>query len=347
MPLHIAVCCGQVPFRRGGAEVQTEALAAELRERGHAVDIIRIPFRWYPKSEILKGYMAWRLINLEESDGQKIDRVIALKFPSFVVKHPYKITWLIQQFRQAYDLFGTEYSDLDKSEADTELREAIRRIDTQTLSESRHIFTNAANTGKRLLRYNGLESEPLYVPPALDGQFYSDSYGDYVLSICRLDRLKRVDQLVRAMGEVRTPVRCRIAGRGDEADSLKRLARAVGAVDRIDFLGYVNDREALDLYARSLAVYYGPLDEDYGLSTVEAMKSQRPVLTTTGSGGVLEFVEDGVTGYVTPAADSTALAQRIDELYADRALASRMGSEGQERVVSINWNQVIERLLEV
>ena len=42
--------------------------------------------------------MAWRLINLEECEGQTIDRVIALKFPSFVVAHPYKVTWLVHQY---------------------------------------------------------------------------------------------------------------------------------------------------------------------------------------------------------------------------------------------------------
>jgi len=64
------------------------------------VETIQIPFRWYPKEEILKGYLAWRLINLDESEGQPIDRVIALKFPAFVVKHSHKTTWLVQQFRQ-------------------------------------------------------------------------------------------------------------------------------------------------------------------------------------------------------------------------------------------------------
>ena len=135
MSLRIAVCTGQIPFVRGGAEIQADALAEQLRARGHAVDIVRIPFRWYPKDEILKGYLAWRLIDLEESEGQTIDRVIALKFPAFVVRHSHKITWLIQQFRQVYDLYGSEHSHFDDSREDDELRRAIWEIDTHTLSE--------------------------------------------------------------------------------------------------------------------------------------------------------------------------------------------------------------------
>lgn len=344
--MRIAICTGQIPFARGGAELQTEALAAQLRLRGYQVEVIQLPFRWYPKSEILKGYLAWRLINLDESEGQPIDRVIALKYPGFVVRHPYKVTWLIQQFRQAYDLFGTEFSHFDNSPEDTELRRAIWQIDTVTLSESRRIFTNAGNTGKRLWEYNRLKSEPLYVPPSLDGRFYNAGYGDYVFTVCRLNRMKRVDQLVQAMGRVRTPVRCKIAGQGEELENLRRLAQHVGAADRIEFLGFVDDQQLLDLYAAALAVYYAPIDEDYGLVTVEAMKSAKPVLTTTGSGGPLEFVIDRQTGFVTPAGDAAALAQLIDALYEDRGTAERMGCLALQMVQDITWENTIRKLLE-
>ena len=106
--------------------------------------------------------------------------------------------------------------------------------------------------------------------------------------------------------------------------------------------------EALHMAAAKLPrVAIGRPHQVIGKGTVEAMKSSKPVLTTTGSGGVLEFVEDGRTGFVTPSGDSGALAQRIDELYADRALAERMGTEGLSRVAAINWDHVVTRLLEV
>ena len=347
MGLRIVVCNGQIPFIRGGAEILADALIDRLRQRGHQAELIQIPFRWHPKSEVLKSYLAWRLINVQESEGQPIDRVISLKFPAFVVQHPHKVTWLVQQFRQAYDMFGTEYSYFDDCEADTELRRVIWDIDTHTLSESRHIFTISDNVGDRLQRYNLLESETLYPPPALDGQFYNRGYGDYVFSISRLNQMKRVDQLIRAMARTHAPVRCKIAGRGEERAALQRLAHRVGVADRVEFLGFVSDTDALDLYAGALAVYYAPLDEDYGLVTVEAMKSQKPVLTTDDSGGVLEFVDDGSTGYVSPAGDSAAMARHLDELHEKREAARRMGELARRKVAFIQWDSVIDRLLEV
>ena len=154
------------------------------------------------------------MINLEESEGKPVDLVIPLKFPAFVVAHPRKVTWLIQQFRQAYELYGTAHSHFDPtSEEDIELREAIRQMDTATLGESRHLYSISRNVSGRLKQFNGLAAQPLYPPPALDGRFYHDGYGDYILSISRLNKLKRVDHLVRAMGQVKTQVRCRIAGK--------------------------------------------------------------------------------------------------------------------------------------
>ena len=349
MPLRIAVCTSQVPFAFGGAEVLADALVDQLRRRGHDVDLVRLPQRWYPKDGILENYLMWRLVNTLDrtSERQPIHRVIALKYPAYAVPHEHKITWLIQQLRQAYDWLGTPFTFFDNTEADRELLGLIRRMDQVTIGESRHVFSISRNVAGRLRKYNQLESEVLYPPPAMDGRFYNDDYGDCIISVSRLNLLKRVDHLVRAMGHVRTAVRCRIAGSGPDLEPLSRLARQVGAGDRIDFLGFVDNESLLDLYARSLAVYYAPLDEDYGLATIEAMKSQKPVLTTDDSGGVLEFTEDGVTGYVTPQDDPVALAQRIDQLYANRQLARRMGRRGAELVAGITWDVTIERLLEV
>ena len=64
------------------------------------------------------------------------------------------------------------------------------------------------------------------------------------------------------------------------------------------FAGRVSDAEAVDLYAGARAVYYAPVDEDYGFATIEAFASAKPVITTTDAGGVLEFVEHDVTGLV-------------------------------------------------
>jgi len=342
----IAICTAQIPFEHGGAEILAESSVRELRKRGYAVDLVRVPFRWYPKEEILKGYLAWRLLDLTESEGKPIDLVIALKFPSFAVRHPNKIVWLVQQFRQAYDLFSTEHSYFTTSPEDERLRQCIHRIDTQTLAESRRRFAISRNVAQRLARYNGLQAEPLYPPPTHEGLYRNDGYGNYVLVVNRLNVIKRTHLIIKAIAHVRGGARLLIAGRGPEEQRLKDLTHRLGATERVEFLGYVDGNMLLDLYANCFALFYGPLDEDYGLATVEAFKSQKPVLTMADSGGVLEFVEDGYTGYVVLPTDLRQLAARIDELYADRERCRRMGMQGYQAVEHINWDQTIQRLVE-
>ncbi|MHB9032818.1 MAG: glycosyltransferase family 4 protein [Anaerolineae bacterium] len=349
MALRVAVCTAQVPFEIGGTEVLTDALVARLKAWGCEVEAVRIPLSWDPREDLIKSYLAWRLINLKYSisDHLPIDRVIALKFPAYVADHPYKVTWLIHQFRQIYDLYGTPYSNFDNSPADAQLRETIRRIDITTLRESRHLFSISANVAKRLEHFNSLKSEVLYPPPPLDGEFRNEGYGNYVISVSRLNLLKRVDMLVRAMGLVKTPVRCLIVGRGPDLESLQELAKSVGAEKRIDFLGFVENERLIALYASAMAAYYAPLDEDYGLATLEAMKSGKPMLTTSDSGGVLEFTTDRETGLISAPNDIQALAKNLDELYEDRRLTERMGSAAAARVSEITWDVTIRRLLEV
>lgn len=341
----IVICAAQIPFGHGGAEILVESLHRQLRERDWMVEVVRIPFRWYPKEEILKGYLAWRLLDLTESEGQKIDLVIATKFPSFAVQHPNKVTWLIQQFRQAYELYGTEHSHFTNDPEDRRLRQAIWYIDTLTLSESRRLFAISRNVADRLARYNGLQAQVLYPPPKHEGLYRNDGYGDYLLVVSRLNRWKRIDLAIEAMSYVRSPARLLIAGTGEEERALKRLVKERGIMDKVKFLGYVDDHQLLDLYANCFALFYAPYDEDYGLATVEAFKSQKPVLTTADSGGVLEFVEDGVTGYVTSPGEVQQLAHHIDQLFADRALCQSLGAAGYEKVREINWDRTIEQLL--
>lgn len=342
----IAICTAQIPFVRGGAEIHVGSLARELRRRGFEVDIVSLPFKEYPRSQLLKSCLIWRLVDLSESGHSPIDLVIATKFPSYVVRHANKVTWLIHQHRAVYDLYGTEHSDFTNSPEDRHFRAMIRQIDNESLAESQRIFTNARNTAARLARYNGLHGEPLYHPPKHEGLYRNDGYGDYVFAVSRLDRIKRLDGLVRAIAHTRPDVRCRIAGSGPMEAELRRLAAKLGVDDRVEFLGFVRDDELIDLYAGCFAVYFAPYDEDYGYVTLEAFKSRKPVLTSPDSGGVLEFVADGENGFVVPWDEPASMGERINRLHADSRLAARLGDAGHARVADITWDYAIERLTE-
>lgn len=342
----IAVCAAQIPFFKGGAEANVNGLIRELEKRRYEVDLINIPFKWYPRDQLLRSLEGWQLLDLTESNAKKIDMIITTKFPSYFAEHSNKVLWLFHQFRHLYDLWGTPYSDFDASkEADRRFRDQLIELDTEVLKSYTRIYTNAKNTAARLKKYNGIDSIPLYHPPHLAGRYFAAEEKGYILSVGRLDRLKRVDLLVKSLRFMDGRIRCRIAGTGPELESLRKLVRTSGVADRVEFLGFVPDDDLLALYAHATAVYFAPWDEDYGYVTLEAFLSQKPVITAYDSGGPLEFAEDGQSGIVIQSTDEKELAQKSEELFFDKDKCRSYGRTGYDRVKDISWDNVIETLV--
>lgn len=340
----IVVCEAQVPFVEGGAELHVRSLVQQLRARDYLVERVAVPFKWYPKKEILAHAGAWRLLDLSESNGRRIDLVIGTKFPSYFVRHENKVAWLIHQYRAAYELCGTEYSDFDHLEGDVGLRATLLDLDTRMLGECRRLFTNAGNTAGRLKKFNGLDAEPLYHPPHLADRLAHREYGDYVLSVGRLETVKRPQLVIEAMASVDRPMQLLLAGEGTQRQNLEALASRLGVADRVRFLGAVSDGELLDLYANALAVAYVPYDEDFGYVTLEAFLARKPVITARDSGGTLEFVVDGANGAIIEP-DPAAIAAAINRYAGSKTLAAAHGAAGAERAGQITWDGVIERLV--
>jgi glycosyltransferase involved in cell wall biosynthesis len=343
-PKRILICATQVPFVRGGAELLVEGLRDALSEHGHTVDVVSLPFAWQPHELIGRAALAWRLLDLTSVNDSPVDQVICTKFPSYAVRHPRKVVWLVHQHRQAYDWYGTPFSDFANTPEDRATREMLLRIDRRTLGEAQRRYTISNNVGARLKRFNGLDSQPLYPPSRYAGQLRVGRYGDYLLSDARLDAAKRLDLLLQALAHTRTTIRCIFMSAGPEREPLERLARDLGLGERVQFHGHVSDEALIDLYAGARAVYYAPFDEDYGFTTVQALAAARPVVTTSDSGGVLEFVEDGVNGFVV-APEPLAIAARLDDLASDTGLTARLGAAGPSRVAGITWDRVVEALV--
>ena len=340
--MRIAVCAPHVPFVRGGAEIFSERLVDELRKRDHEAELVTIPFKWYPGERVLTQAFLWRLADLEEADGAPIDLVIATKFPSYVVRHPNKIVWLLHQFRQAYELDGTELGQFDESPEGRALRRAVHRLDKVSLGEARKLFATSRNVADRLRRSTGLEAEVLAHPPQ-ELPYRCDEYGDFILSVGRIDRAKRVELLIDALGADES-LRCVVAGEGPDRDRLERLAHERGLDGRAEFAGRVSEQELADLYAHCLAVYYAPVDEDFGMVPYEAFLAEKPVVTTTDAGGPLEVVGDRETGLVcepTPAAVAEACAWLRDHPDETR----KWGRAGLRAAEQLTWDAAIDRLL--
>jgi len=340
--MRIAVVRPQVPFARGGAEIFADALVEELRARGHEADGVTVPFKWYPGARVLTQAFLWRLLDLTEADGKRIDMVVATKFPSYLVRHPEKRVWLVHQFRQAYELDRTDLGQFGESPEDRAIRRQVQELDRVGLGEASRLFATSKNVAGRLERSTGLVAEVM-PHPAQELAYRNDGHGAFVLSVNRLDRAKRIDLLIEAAA-IEPTLSVVVAGDGPDRGRLEALAHDRGLDGRVRFAGRVPAEELADLYATCFATFYAPVDEDFGLGPYESFLSGKPVITATDAGGPLEVVHDGSTGRVV-AAEATAVAAAAVWLRDHPDEAAAYGRAGNVIAAEVTWDRAIGRLL--
>jgi len=343
--MRVAVVNNWAPFLRGGAEILADALITKLQAYGHDAVLVRLPFRWDLPEKIPEYILACRCLRLHN-----VDRVIALKFPAYFIPHDNKVLWLLHQFRQAYDLWGTPLQDLPDSQEGHRIREIVIQSDNAYLPECRAIYTNSQITGERLRKFNGLASSVLYPPLPDPARFTAESYGEFIFVPGRITAAKRQHLAVEAMRYVRSGVRMVVAGPPETAADRTRLEELIALHSlggRVEIIPrFITDQEQAAYYANCLACAYLPHDEDsYGYVTLEAAQAAKATLTCVDSGGITILVLHGRTGLVAEP-DPRALAGAIDRLYENRGAARRMGEAAREhmRTLRIEWDHVIERL---
>ena len=340
--MKIIVTANIVPFMHGGADYHINGLVENLQLHGHEVELLRFPFRFSPESDIKRLMDFCEGTSLRAPNGVSIDKVISLQFPAYGVEHPDHRIWVMHQHRAAYELF-------DESSASKGLRDIkddITSFDHRVLSKANHLFANSQCVADRLKKYNDLQAAPLYHPPHGADHFYCADPQPYIFFPSRLESLKRQNLLIEAAQYLRSPVKLLVGGVGGQQRSYQQLIADLDLHDKVRLIGRFSESEKRALYAKSLGVFFGPQDEDYGYITLEAMLSSKPVITCTDSGGPLEFVEHLETGLVVEP-DPQEIAAAIDQLYEDQQKSIEMGVAGRKAYFrhNISWDNVVQQLL--
>ena len=343
--MKILVATSDVPFVEGGHRVIARALASAFREAGHEAEILTTPQNRFGRQ--FSAYLATRLTDVElTGTAKQVDRLISLRYPSYVLKHPHHTCWLNHRMREYYDLWNqwTPQLSWKGKIKESARRSLIRRADNYYLRHNvRRLLAQSKTVQKSLLQWGNIQSLVLYPPPP-QREYRTDGYGDFILSPARLTPLKRIPLLIEALARTGAG-RAVIIGDGPEKEKIDALIRQHKLENRIEMPGHVTEDQMVDLYARCRAVYYAPLNEDYGLVTLEAFRSRKPVLTAIDSGGPAELVQDGVNGCVF-LPEPSELASRIERLFDNNSLAESMGSAGYESSRATTWPQTVSKLLE-
>lgn len=332
--MRVALVTARHPSARGGAEVLYDGLQAAVGAAGHDVSRVEIPFDESTFEGILAGYREARALDLSGFDA-----VISTKAPTFAVRHPRHVVYLVHTIRVFYDMYD---SWTDGSAGAIAQRDRVRELDASALMavpDGRR-FAIGTEVERRVFGALGLDARVLH--PALpDPEAFRPGPFEHVLLAGRLHAWKRPGLVLEAYLSSGLDVPLVITGAGPEEGALKALA---AGNPRVRFLGEV-DRETLsELFSRALAVPFAPVREDFGYVTVEAMLSAKPVVTTHDAGEAARLVEDGRTGLVV-SPDRDSIGRALERLARHPEEARRLGDAGRQRALPIRWPRVVEALL--
>jgi glycosyltransferase involved in cell wall biosynthesis len=318
----------------GGAERFHNALTESLNTEKASAELIQVLFDDSSFEAIEESYFRCHNLDLSEYDA-----VISTKAPTYQVRHRNHICYLQHTIRSYYDMYEGQITN---SESDRQ-RNAVIRADNQALKPPgvKKIFSQGHEIRDRLLKWNGLESEVMHPGPVM--KCARPRRYEYIFMPGRLHIWKRVELVIKAMRYLRHPVRLRIAGTGEDAERLQLMAVSD---ERVEFLGYVSDEEMASLYADALVVPFVPVREDYGYITLEAFGHEKPVITCRDSGEPLQFVKDGINGFVVEPRPKE-IARALEYFIEDPDRARTMGQRGRESIEHINWPDISRKIISV
>ena len=321
------------------------AAAASWSARGFRSEVVQLPFQWNPREEAVRSALAWRMLDLTRAGPVEVDLLIGTRFPSYVARHPHKVVWLFHPFRQAYDLHDAGIDGFPDTAEGRELRQRIIELDTRALRECRRLFTTSENNAARLRRYNGLEAAVLRLPLQQPERWRCEAFEPFVLSVGRLETLKRVDLLVRAAAAgLPAAARVVVVGEGTQREALRgagRRARRPGP-DRLPRTSRTTTR------SRTSTRGAGASSTRPGTRTTAWSRSRRstrgspssPPPTRAARSNSSETGRPGLVSAPEPRDVSAALARLIERPDEARAL----GAAGRASVQGISWDAVIAAL---
>ena len=220
-----------------------------------------------------------------------------------------------------------------------------RRIDKRICSEMDYILAISDNVKARVSKYLGLDSEVLY--PGVDyGRYVCADYKKYFFCPGRIDPTKRIEYVISAFNEFKKRNKgfeLVIAGGFDP--KFKGYYDYLKSIFDGKILVNLDSGKMAELYSNCYSVLFAGINEDFGLTPLEAMASFKPIISVN-EGGPKETIVDGKTGYLVN--NPLEMAGRMDFLSKHPDVVEKMGKAGRARVIKMfSWKQYLDRFRDV
>ena len=369
----------------GGMNVYIRELAYELGRRGHTIDIYTRAHD--PKDDqVVKLSQNVRLIHLKAGEVEDMPKLVHY---SYLSDFACSLENFRKQNNLHYDLIHSHYwlsgqvgkwlegwwnvpciimfhtlgmvkNLLEIGEVETELRIETEK---ELVRNYQRIIAATEKEKKDLIHYYQASPETISVIPCgvnlelfqhidkkIARQELGLADGNIILFVGRIERLKGIDELLRAMPYLkkRSGLRLLIIG-GDgysqvEVEKLKILSRNLCIQDSISFLGSVPQRE-LPLFYSAADVCVSPsYYESFGLVALESLACGTPVVATS-VGGATSFIRQSETGYVIDDNAPSHLAEKMDLLLSTPKTDAEYASSIRASVEQFNWSNIAEAII--
>lgn len=361
----------------GGFEVVLDRLATHLTGKGHSVVWLTVPGTVddragdpVARSEHPEFFDYSSLVaRFSTLDASAVDVVVATQPGSWAVDHPRKIALFYHHQRIFYDLAESHLRASGKDpEIHAEACRLVRELDSRHFDTVEHFLVPSHTVKDRLIRYSGIDPSrmslflagPVFGPAATPDP---DRTRSTVVCVSRSEFTKRTQLFVAAAHEGFDAPAVLIGG-GGQLPTVRRyaaeLAAGVAVAERawdatpvaervevvvpelpVDIVGRLSDDDLRSAYSRAICLVAPALDEDYGLTVLEAFAFGLPVVVCSDGGGLVEFVDDGVNGLVVDP-EPAAIARAVRSLTNDAHRLQTMSLAARATAERYTWKQALD-----
>jgi len=349
-------------------------------EEDERLRVIRLPIRAFPGGR--RGLMLWRkaMVVLAALPGERTAALqrMARRVPPIegleaalaglagvALIHAFNVSWehgLVAADAAAraagVPLVATPFAHLGQAAGDRVARNSTMAHQLAVLRAARRVLVLTSVERDGLAGYGVPPERVAVIGGGVDAppdDFAASPYWDgaarlpepYAVFVGRLAADKGAIHAAEAILRLRRRGRVlSLALVGATTPAFERFYRGLPAAERdvIRPLGLLPEGDKHAVLARSRCLLLPSQSDSFGIVLLEAWSHGRPVVAAR-AGGIPGVVDEGVNGLLVPFGDVAALAQAVEALLADEALAQRLGERGRAKVASeYNWEAVAERV---
>lgn len=367
----------------GGISVVTERLTHALSEKGHSVAIIAPSTSWKFRRETKNGITIYRMQSILVHKAKqirfspkffykkKIEYIVDTFKPDIVhIETPNDIasTTVEVAKKRNIPIIATCHimpenisgalpflpSQIGKMFGNLYMKQLIQvfnKVDFVTAPTMTGIAILRAHEIKPQTEAvsNGIDLQQFAIPPKEQQEVLREKYHlptvPIVLYIGRLDKEKRVEILIESLSYLKNTIQFHvvIAGKGEEMKELLELVQKLGMVDRVSFIGFVEESDLPKLYALASVFVMPSTAELQSLVTMEAMALGLPVIGAR-AGALPYLIKPNQNGFLFEPDNPEDLAKKLQLILEDKTVQRSMGKQSLELIKEHDIRHIVKEM---